>query len=853
MSVTLDLDDLESFDGFDSGMRTPETQGSPVAPMYSPVGMMIGQTSPTRTVLSGGEVSYGRHQAHSVHGVHMHTHENTKVPLLNHAVDRTNSSRPSYPSVSQETQGLSMAELFLRKESNNRQSLNRNYESHALLDDVGPGAIVRRSSNDGTVTSDRVGVSTTMIDDETQMEIDAFSAAIDPTPWSEMEQQIHIAQESGITTTFHPHHYSYYPYGRHHQLPIPYRPPPSPPTEMSIACVEPLQGQESNPLETKTLQDALATAAQLASVGATVDVAGATKSSDSPAVVRQAPPLESMQYTSSSTNAPRNSKTSIQAPDTVHIATVPPVLPAAQQYQLKRATYSPPQHATAHTTSRASVLAAADKKTQYGFGGNHVVPSVPAPPPSASTRGYDKGIQKTVLPPPTSSEASTGYSGVAYERKKQRAKDARIKLNEAIERLSIAMNLSGTQSKQRIHLLNARIRQTEQRTKSLHIADECTKLAEQAKKWDRPSFLSSAASIVQALNSQCESLSRELVCLQERLDATTGSSGGVPGTIPPTPMMVTVEENKKRPESPTPIESPAKRIKTEYCASNSNSPDRAVEPSDLGESVLVHISKLLDHVSLSQCVSVSRKWRSIQAFENADVWFQLAVNRFGFFNVRQWAEKLEDAENEMLDLSKKALFRAMSSANVMPHIQHPIGVNLLGDAKIPGRVSAWVFVVDRSNGETLRSVKRDPSRDGAVGAGLYHSRPVVELRIVIQNTGMTKGPVVIKEQKFTVDISTRRSGGELDEIQWDERFSKSVKTLDGLQYRSRGKIPTNGSSADGQGELCRLALFEAVEITIHVDARGCSTSSKFRQKSNFTKVLVSLEGTTIPMVIPFAR
>ena len=852
MSVTLDLDDLESFDGFDSGMRTPETPGSPLAPMYSPVGMMIGQNSPTRGVLSGGEGLYGRHQAHTVHGVHMHTHENTKVPLLNHAVDRTNSSRPSYPPVSQETQGgLSMAELFLRKESNNRQSLNRNYESiHALLDDDGIGAIVRRSSNDGTETSDRVVVATDLNDDEAQMEIDAFAAAIDPTPWSEIEQEIHNAQESGVSTTFHPHHYSYYPYGRHHQLPIPYRPPPSPPMETPIAGMESLQGRVSTSLETKTLQDALATAAQLASVGATVDVAGAmTKPNASLTVAPPAPTPGSKQFTSSSTNAPMNSKASIQDPDT---ATAPPVLPAAQQYQLKRATYSPPQHATAHTTSRASVLAAANKKAQYGFGGNHVVPSVPAPPPSASTRGSDKSIQKTVLAPPPSSEASTGYSGVAYERKKQRAKDARIKLNEAIERLSIAMNLSGTQSKQRIHLLNSRIRQTEQRTKSLHIADECIKLAEQAKKWDRPSFLSSAASIVQALNSQCESLSRELVCLQERLDTTTGASGGVPGTIPPPSMQVTEERNHKRSESPTPNQSPAKRIKTDYSANNSNSPDRAIEPSDLDETVLVHIAKLLDHVSLAQCVSVSRKWRSIQAFENDDVWFQLAVKRFGFYNVRQWAEKLEDSENEFLDLSKKAMFRAMSSANVMPHIQHPNGVSLLGDAKIPGRVSAWVFMVDRSNGETLRSVKRDPSRNCAVGAGSYQSRPVVELRIVIQNTGMAKGPVVIKEQKFIVDISTRRSGGELDEIEWDERFSKIVKTLDGLQYHPPGSIP-NGSSADGQRELCRLALFEAAEITIHVDARGCSTSSKFRQKSNFTKVLVSLEGTTVPMVIPFAR
>jgi hypothetical protein len=550
-------------------------------------------------------------------------------------------------------------------------------------------------------------------------------------------------------------------------------------------------------------------------------------------------------------------KASIQAPNSEYPSAAPPVLPLAQHYQLKRATYTPPKHATAHNTSRASVLAAANKKAQYGFGGNHVVPSVPAPPPTASTKATIKNVQKiNVVPPPPSSEASVNHYGAAYERKKQRAKDARIKLNDAIERLSIAMNLAGTQSKQRIHLLSTRIRQTEHRPKSLHITDECIKLAEQAKKWDRPSFLSSAASIIQALNWQCESFSRELVCLQERLDATTGSTGGVPGTIPPPPPMQATEERiHKRPESPTgpSHESPSKRIKTENSVSSSDSPSQGIETSDIqNETVFVHIAEFLDHASLAQCLSVSRTWKNINAFENGDVWFQLAVKRFGFFNVRQWAEKLEDTETESFNLSKKALFRAMSSANVMPHIQHPNGAVFLGDAKIPGRVSGWVFMVERSNGETLRSVKSEPSRDSNVRVGSYQSKPVVELRIVIQNTGMTKGPVVIKDQKFAVDVSTRRSGGELGEIHWDDRFSTMVKTLDGLDYQQGGKghTPLNRNE---QGEFCRLALFEAVEIIIHVDAKGCSTSSKFRQKSNFTKVLVSLEGTTVPMVIPFAR
>jgi len=452
-----------------------------------------------------------------------------------------------------------------------------------------------------------------------------------------------------------------------------------------------------------------------------------------------------------------------------------------------------------------------------------------------------------------SSEASSGNSGVAYERKKQRAKDARIKLNDAIERLSIGMSLAGSQSKQRIHLLTSRISKTEQRTKSLQISDECVKLAEQAKKWDRPSFVATAASLVQALNSQCESLGRELVCLQERLDAAAGSTRGVPGSIPlplaqssATPS----QSNHKRQEHPTDVidETPMKRIREQSNGENGSTTEH-VEVSEDEKKIFVFVARMLDPISLSRCPCVSKKWRDMESFGDDSAWLQLAVKRFGFFNVRQWTEKLEDGEKEgTTNVPKKALYRAMNAANVMPHIQHE-GLALLGDAKIPGRISGWIFMVERSNGETLRSVKREPSTATA-GSGLYQSRPVVELQIVIQNTAMAYQPVVIKNQQITVDVSTRRSGGELPEIDWDERFSKVVKALDGTK-NLRGK--DSQSRFEVQGELCRLGLFEGAIINIHVDAKGCSTTSKFRQRSNFTKILVSLEGTTVPMVIPFLR
>ncbi len=866
MSLDLNLDDLGSFDGTDAGAESPRSPRSPGMPFYNPIGLTIGEISPSRSVSSSGAGSYARNQTHSVHGVHMHVQENAKIPLFNQAIDRTNSSRPSYNAGTSDSR-FSMAELFLSKEFKHRQSLNLNYAGvGSFFDDTGfmsNDGTSKRSSGDANVnvnaynTFDATGEIASG-HDETQIEIDALTAAIDPTPWAEIERKMSTIEQS-VTSTFsrhqqinsisqsHSHSYpnNYNPYGRHEPLPIPGK-MSSPPQRAPILLGN-LPPQKKSSPDAGDISQALATAAALASVGTVEDQDAQTPSSaptsiplvvNTPNTIIPAPstpallPYTKAQQTSK--NVKKNGPT-----------------PSAQQHSRHRANYSPPQHATAHSTSRASVLAAANKKNQYGFGDNHSVPSVPAPPPNAPSDVLDRIITTENAPsiPNLSCDSSVGYSGAAYERKKQRAKDARVKLNDAIERLSIAMSLAGSQSKQRSNLLGSRISKTEQRTKSLQINDECVNLAEQAKKWDRPSFVSTAASLVQALNSQCESLARELICLQERLDATTGTTSGVPGSVPlpvnNTHVVVSTPKRQQDTTANTEVtnESPFKRIRTE----NDTTTKEVDIPSD--ETIIFGATAMmLDPLSLSRCLCVSRRWRDIGVFQDDSIWLQLAVKRFGFYNVRQWTEKMVDSDIDGGHLSNQRLYRGMSAANVMPHIQQT-GLRLLGDAKIPGRMSGWVFMVERSNGETVRSVKREPSTV-TTGTGAYQSRPVVELRIVLQNTGMGHNPIIIKNQQITVDVSTRRSGGELPEIYWDDRFSKVVKALDGANYQGNTEP---SSRFDVQGELCRLGLFDAAIINLHIDAKGCSTTSKFRQRSNFTKILVSLEGTTVPMVIPFLR
>jgi hypothetical protein len=184
----------------------------------------------------------------------------------------------------------------------------------------------------------------------------------------------------------------------------------------------------------------------------------------------------------------------------------------------------------------------------------------------------------------------------------------------------------------------------------------------------------------------------------------------------------------------------------------------------------------------------------------------------------------------------------MDSGNVKPYCKLE-GSLVLGEARMPGKVSAWASMVERSNGETIRSVVLESDNL------TYSSLPVVELRLLIQNTGLVDYPVVLKEQMITVDASTRRRGEEMKEISWDDRFKKVVLNLDGTPRASVER----SESQNMVGELCRLKLYEAVVLVVHTNARGCSTTSKFQQKSNFTKVLVTLNGTTVPLVIPFFR
>eukprot|EP00978_Attheya_sp_CCMP212_P002425 scaffold4945_cov61-Attheya_sp.AAC.2 len=597
-------------------------------------------------------------------------------------------------------------------------------------------------------------------------------------------------------------------------------------------------------------------------------------------------------------------------------------------------------HSAAHrkaNSANSSILDATKRRSQLGFGGNHAVPSVPGPPPAfrsqppSRPRKGAKAIAAALAAARAAAAAAPppSNSGAAYERKKQRAKDSRIKLNEGIERMGIAMNLTGIQSKQRQKLIKSSAR-LQQHPKvagflpsTLQIMEDCTKCAESAKKWDRPSFINSAATIIEGLNAQCEALVRVLAAFKREetnqlkketqidrsvseeastaMDSSSApdakqqpivnvaaasskestlSQSKVPSPnslkrqlhVPSSVASMSVSYESRQPEAFKEFDhSPAKRPK--YGDGNVHvirdeemeRAEKSDHKSDVASSSVVdqnetytlsqlstdnaglirHVLSFLDPFSLAQCMVLSKSWTECNngAIGYDQSWSDLCTRRFGMASVRSWKGNQDDDDDKKVAPSSAVLYRQMSAANVRPHC-HFEGDTKLGGARLGGSVSAWASLVTRSNGETLRSVR---------GGGMaYKSTPVVELRILVQNTGCAEGPILIKEQSVSVDASTRRRGEEMMEIgsNHDDRFAKVMMNLDGSPLQFAPIIAEDDSN--GLRTMCRLRLFDSIVLVAYIHAKGCLTTSKFRLRTNFTKILITMSnGTTVPLVIPF--
>lgn len=133
----------------------------------------------------------------------------------------------------------------------------------------------------------------------------------------------------------------------------------------------------------------------------------------------------------------------------------------------------------------------------------------------------------------------------------------------------------------------------------------------------------------------------------------------------------------------------------------------------------------------------------------------------------------------------------------------------------------------------------------------YGPIPVVELRLLVQNTGYSRGAIVIPDQQFSVDASTRRRGEKMLEVVGDDRFRRRVLRVERSPSLGESDSQRQREAALLGHEMCHLRLFEWAVLSVHIHARGCSTTAKFCSRSKRIQLLVSIDGTTRPVAIPF--
>ena len=542
-----------------------------------------------------------------------------------------------------------------------------------------------------------------------------------------------------------------------------------------------------------------------------------------------------------------------------------------------------------------SMLEATKKRSQFGFGGNHFVSSVPLPPThqkknNSSTTSKSKTTSSSRKRATNSAsqtksiatKTTTVTECVSYERKKQRAKDARVKLNESIERLSVAIGLAGTQSRQRSQAhaywenkeststlvkdspINVQSSNVSTGTtavvqngikSTVEIMEEAGQTADAAKKWERPSFVGSAATMIQNLNAQCEALMRELIemkklqndgnlqqcqCGRKVRASGTGTVSDISSHEEMDSSNNTLNDfdfDTRHPEK--------KRMKF-------SNEEMKVDMNSIvkRDRVLLLIGSYLDPRSIVRFKCVSKAWK-VQlepAMKNNSIWSSLCVQRFGTYNFREWLHRHEDEALILNEppISHLTLYREMNSSNVRPRCRYEGNVHL-GGGQIGNIACGWISAVERSNGETLRSVL-----SSTCGDIKYSSLPIIELRILVQNVGVADGSILIPEQIISVDASTKRRGEEFFEINSDHRMKKKIYSVNGeemVNFQNGSKF----STAHSIGSLINLDLFDTAVISVFIHAKGCPTTAKFIQKANFGKVLINVRGTTLPLVIPIAQ
>jgi len=823
--------------------------------------------------------SYMGHQDYysSLNAVHIQVQDNAKLPTFNLPVDRSNATLGLQIPAPRGRRSLG-AKRSIRTMSKDSSNLNcpvsplprlqnLNAESSHHLDVATSDAIeeiIRLSENDINLSelfldhddrssaalaySSSFGPPVPQVPSASSLEEEASSAVVNNTMSAEKDRPI-------------------LPYKRKRPLPI-----PSPPREKTMAAAFATAAaiaRTSSTGESAVVEAALSATATLTTAMASTDPT-ITKSQNSTSTPKKI------------TVSPVNKVTA----DPRGTGPSPPQSKPLSPVHRAGYPYSVAPHAAAHAKTKGSIAYATAQRSQFGFGGDHKVPSVPAPPPvrpgapGASIPPPRPGLignppysmvpraPSHMLPPLPKAMPKDVGSTIAYERKKQRAKDARIRLNDAIEELAVAIDLAGAQSKERFNYLTSNgnlsgrsavtiVGSNPTVFKQNHLAtlmNNTIKEASSAKKWDRPSFVALSATMLMSLNAQCEGLMKEVVRLKGATDNDEIGPDTVPSCVQLSPSSggsgsvatlhhdfgISIESKSNVPAAKKArLDSPAT-----ICALAEDEQRRcdAIRNVIGTSKLLQRITSFLDPSSLCRCLCVAKSWSRQEIFQDQDLWLNLCIKRFGVAAVRKWQDFEEDEDDKQKCASPNLdLYCRMAERNVKPPCSLE-GSAFMGGSSLDGLVSGWVSLMERSNGETSRSVMLN---QGTEGKRCYGPIPVIELRILLQNTGFSNGVISFPDQQFAVDASTRRKGEKMMEVCSDERFKKRV-----LHIEKRGGEVVSQSKSLGQ-DMCSLGLFEYAIFSVHIHARGCSTAAKFCNRAKKVQLLVSINGTTRPLVIPF--
>lgn len=819
----------------------------------------------------------------SLNAVHMQVQDNAKLPTFNLPVDRSNATlglqipaprgrrslgaKRSRQSMSKDTSTLNCPLSPLPRIQNldaDQPTPQLDLETSDAIDEI-----IRLSEND-------MNLSELFLDhDDRSGAALAYSSSVGrPVPHvpsaSSLEEEVLSASAVAKNVMSAQKDRPILPYNRKRPLPI-----PSPPRE-------------------KTMAAAFATAAAIASTSspgetAAVEAALSATATIAPPMAKSATPPDpkprNSALTTKSINQPPGKKIAVgpigTRPAPPQPKSLAPVYPAGYPYPVA-------PHSAAHAKTKGSIAYATSQRSKFGFGGNHKVPSVPAPPPAARTGAPVARIPPRpppgivvgkppyammprapphMLPPLPKAMPKDVGSTIAYERKKQRAKDARIRLNDAIEELAVAIDLAGAQSKERFNYLTNNGNSSEGTAVSVggnnptvskqnHLAslmNNTIKEASSAKKWDRPSFVALSASMLMSLNAQCEGLMKEVARLK-------GAANNKRVGIDAVPSCVQLNTSSGESNSDATLrdcgnsneshsgEPAAKKAKSDSPATICSLAEEEQRRCDVMRNVtdtpklVQRIASFLDPSSLCRCLCVAKSWSKQNIFQDQDLWLNHCIKRFGATAVRKWQDFEDDEDDKQKSASPNLdLYCRMAERNVKPPCSLE-GSAFMGGSSLDGLVSGWVTLMERSNGETSRSVMLNQSSEGKRS---YGPIPVVELRILLQNTGFSNGVISFPYQQFAVDASTRRKGEKMMEICSDDRFKKRV-----LHVEKRGREVVSQSKSLGE-EMCSLGLFEYAILSVHIHARGCSTAAKFCNRAKKLQLLVSINSTTRPLVIPF--